>query len=30
VCTARCPASVTVRDATGARATTRIASALRN
>jgi subtilisin family serine protease len=29
VCTARCPASVTVRDATGARATTRIASALR-
>ena len=30
VCGARCPASVTVQDTTGARATTRIASALRN
>ena len=29
VCGTRCPASVTVQDATGARATTRIASALR-
>jgi hypothetical protein len=29
VCGARCPASVTVRDATGARVTTRIASVLR-
>jgi subtilisin family serine protease len=30
VCAARCPASVTVQDASGARATTRIASALRS
>jgi hypothetical protein len=30
VCGARCPASVTVQDTTGARATTRVASALRS
>jgi hypothetical protein len=30
VCGARCPASVTVLDSSGARATTRIASALRS